>query len=260
MQDGAALRRLLAFLRPGASTLLYEHLASVVCNVSRLRAGRAMLVQPETAGLQLVADLLSSESEVKRSGGAAACKHICVHARAEGTLETVLEGTGSLRTLLVSPPLVLSYVTIMRTALPSASSATRRWCSYPEYLDAMWPHFDLQLDRKLDRQWVSDFETCTQCARWSGCYLQAVIDGLEPKETIAQVREDVALAVAALAREDAGRDCLLKLGARESVQQGYEYEEHAGTMGAMEAIGRAFLGLGDEADDDSVHGTVVVGT
>jgi hypothetical protein len=135
MQDGAALRRLLAFLRPGASTLLYEHLASVVCNVSRLRAGRAMLVQPETAGLQLVADLLSSESEVKRSGGAAACKHICVHARAEGALETVLEGTGSLRKLLVSPPWVLSYVTIMQTALPSASSATRRdVCARPVVL------------------------------------------------------------------------------------------------------------------------------
>jgi hypothetical protein len=71
------MRKLLSMaLNPGASDLLYEHVAGVLCNITQHRVGRDLLVESHLHGLRAVVEMLSSRSEVKRTGASAAIKNV----------------------------------------------------------------------------------------------------------------------------------------------------------------------------------------
>ena len=86
--------------------------------------------------------------------------------------------------------------------------------------------------------------------------LQVPIDGKPPTELIESVREDLATAIAFICRSEDGRKALMAAGGHETLKCGYEYEEHAGTMAAMEEAARSLMGVEvDEegADDDAMQ-------
>ena len=87
--------------------------------------------------------------------------------------------------------------------------------------------------------------------------MQVPINGEAPKETEDSVRENIAVSISLLAETEEGRQALKDAGADDKLKKGYEYEEHPGTMEAMEATWRSFLGV--QADDDEdVDGVVYI--
>lgn len=88
--------------------------------------------------------------------------------------------------------------------------------------------------------------------------VQVPINGEPPKETEDSVRENMAVSVGILAEFEEGRAALKEAGAEAKLKKGYEYEEHRGTMEAMEATWRSFLGVAAD-DDEDVDGVVYIG-
>lgn len=72
---------------------------------------------------------------------------------------------------------------------------------------------------------------------------QVPINGEPPKERLDSVREDLATAAAFICRTEEGRKALMAVDGHEALKKGYEYEEHAGTMAAMEEAARALMGV-----------------
>ena len=69
------------------------------------------------------------------------------------------------------------------------------------------------------------------------------INGEAPTEMVDSVREDLAAAAAFVCRSEEGRKALMAVGGHEALKRGYEYEEHAGTMAAMEEAARSLMGV-----------------
>lgn len=88
-------------LAPGASDVIYEHAAGIVCNCSRLSTGRALLLEGEAGGLRTLGLALARRSDVKRAGAAAAVKNVVVAAHQDGTFQKVLQAEGLITQLLV---------------------------------------------------------------------------------------------------------------------------------------------------------------
>ena len=73
------------------------------------------------------------------------------------------------------------------------------------------------------------------------------------------MREDMATAIAAVCRADAGRTAFMDVGAADALKSGYEYEEHPATCQAMEAAAGLFLGVQEDEDPDAQEGVVMMG-
>ena len=97
------MRRFIATaLNPTASSVLYEHAPGVVCNCTRLPQGRALLTEGAAGdGLSALVDTLKSESDVRRTGAAAAVKNVVMAAHQDGTFSKVLQDTERLRRMMV---------------------------------------------------------------------------------------------------------------------------------------------------------------
>ncbi|CAG9462834.1 unnamed protein product [Pedinophyceae sp. YPF-701] len=75
----------------GQTVDLYEHVALVLCNVTRIRSAREVLLQKGRGLMHALTPQLTATSELRRRGCAAAIKNLCMGAEAEGTLAAVLE-------------------------------------------------------------------------------------------------------------------------------------------------------------------------
>ena len=64
---------------------MYEHVATILPNVTRFAAGRRLLLQPGRGLLQALASQLRSGSELRRRGCAGAIKNCCFSCEADGT-------------------------------------------------------------------------------------------------------------------------------------------------------------------------------
>lgn len=72
---------------------MYEHVATILPNVTRFAAGRRLLLQPGRGLLQALASQLRSGSELRRRGCAGAIKNCCFSCEADGTAgDIVAEG------------------------------------------------------------------------------------------------------------------------------------------------------------------------
>jgi hypothetical protein len=91
-------------------------------------------------------------------------------------------------------------------------------------------------------------------------WLQVPINGEAPKQLVDSVREDCACAVASICRLEEGRKAVMAVGGHDSLRKGYEYEEHPGTMEAMEAAARMLMGveLDDGAKEPGAAGGMVM--
>lgn len=67
----------------------YEHIAAVLTNVTRLKQGRTLLLQPGRGLLQALVAQLKSPSEMRRRGAAGALKNIFMALEEDGTIEAV---------------------------------------------------------------------------------------------------------------------------------------------------------------------------
>lgn len=68
----------------------YEHVATILPNVTRLAAGRQLLLQPGRGLLTALSSQLRSKSELRRRGSARAIKNCFFAAEEDGTLEDIL--------------------------------------------------------------------------------------------------------------------------------------------------------------------------
>ncbi|GIL71830.1 hypothetical protein Vretifemale_2301 [Volvox reticuliferus] len=88
---------------------LYEHVASVLTNVTRLREARLLLLQPGRGLLQALVSQLDSSNALRRLGSAGALKNCVMSAEEDGTLDCILEDrtvlTHMLRRINGQPPL-----------------------------------------------------------------------------------------------------------------------------------------------------------
>lgn len=70
----------------------YEHIASVLTNVTRLRRGREVLLQPGRGLLQALTQQLRSISTIRRRGCAGAIRNCFLRCEEDGTLEHIIKG------------------------------------------------------------------------------------------------------------------------------------------------------------------------
>lgn len=68
----------------------YEHVATILPNVTRLVAGRCLLLQPGRGLLTALSSQLRSSSELRRRGAARALKNCLFAVEQDGTLDNVL--------------------------------------------------------------------------------------------------------------------------------------------------------------------------
>lgn len=86
------LKLFLLPVAPGEQDM-YEHVATILPNVTRFAAGRRLLLQPGRGLLQALASQLRSGSELRRRGCAGAIKNCCFSCEADGTAgDIVAEG------------------------------------------------------------------------------------------------------------------------------------------------------------------------
>ncbi|KAL6780249.1 FAM203 family protein [Auxenochlorella protothecoides] len=89
------------FLQPVVgSEDTYEHVATILPNVTRLAAGRQLLLQPGRGLLTALSSQLRSKSELRRRGSARAIKNCFFAAEEDGTLEDILAEEAALTTML----------------------------------------------------------------------------------------------------------------------------------------------------------------
>lgn len=90
--EKSAMRKLLSMaLSPGTSDVLYEHVAGVLCNITQHRAGRDLLVESSLHGLKAVVQMLTSASDIKRTGAAAAIKNVVMSAKEDDSFEQIIQ-------------------------------------------------------------------------------------------------------------------------------------------------------------------------
>ena len=65
------------------------------------------------------------------------------------------------------------------------------------------------------------------------------------------VREDLATAAAFICRTEDGRKALMAVDGHETLRKGYEFEEHSGTMQAMEEAARSLMGVSEDGEADA---------
>ncbi|EFJ52357.1 hypothetical protein VOLCADRAFT_103022 [Volvox carteri f. nagariensis] len=87
----------------------YEHVASVLTNVTRLREARLLLLQPGRGLLQALVSQLQSWNALRRLGASGALRNCIMSAEEDGTLDSILEDrtalTHMLRPINGQPPL-----------------------------------------------------------------------------------------------------------------------------------------------------------
>ncbi|KAL4423726.1 hypothetical protein ABPG75_001027 [Micractinium tetrahymenae] len=93
------LKLFLAPVTPGAADT-YEHVATILPNVTRFSAGRRLLLQPGRGLLQALASQLRSSSELRRCGCAGAMKNCCFSCEQDGTADDIAAETEALSTIL----------------------------------------------------------------------------------------------------------------------------------------------------------------
>ena len=71
----------------------YEHVATILPNVTRFQAGRCLMLQEGRGLLQALASQLRAASERRRRGCAGAIKNCCFSAEEDGTLEHIVGET-----------------------------------------------------------------------------------------------------------------------------------------------------------------------
>lgn len=84
------LKLFLAPVLPG-STDDYQHVATILPNVTRFQAGRRLLLQPGRGLLQALVSQLRSPCELRRRGCAGAIKNCCFSCEEDDTLAFLLE-------------------------------------------------------------------------------------------------------------------------------------------------------------------------
>lgn len=98
----SGMRKLLSVaLNPGASNVMYEHVAGVLCNLTRQQPGRKLLLDSDLHGLRAVVRMLSSPSLPKRTGAAATVKNMVMAAKEDGWFDTLVSTPELLQALLV---------------------------------------------------------------------------------------------------------------------------------------------------------------
>jgi hypothetical protein len=78
-------------MNPSSSDAMYQHIAGVLCNVTRLPEGRKLLLEEGANAFRSVTDMLKSKSEVKKRGRHDAQN--TAFCRRDGTMDTIV-GTG----------------------------------------------------------------------------------------------------------------------------------------------------------------------
>ncbi|CAL8460767.1 g298 [Coccomyxa elongata] len=78
----------------------HDHTALVLTNITRLKEGRKLLLEPGRGMLQALVSQLSSPNQLRRSGCANALRNCCFRAEEDGTLGDLLEDTASLENIL----------------------------------------------------------------------------------------------------------------------------------------------------------------
>ena len=261
--EGSRLRRFYAVaLKPSSSSSLFAHAPGIACNCTRLPAGRALLMEGAAGdGLSALVATLQSPTDVRRSGAAAAIKNVVMGAPLDGTQGKVLQDTERLRQLLVRP--------VASPVMPLAICCTGGAClmhqngfAQAQLAAANWRRrrATSRCMRPTTRQGSYSGARSINCAVRSACAAQAPINGEPPTEHLDAVREDLATTAAFLCRSEEGRKALMAAGGHESLKKGYEHEEHAGTMAAMEEAARALMGvqLDDGQGTDAADGGVIM--
>ena len=67
----------------------YGHIAAVLTNVTRLKQGRTLLLQPGRGLLQALVAQLKSPNELRKRGAAGAIKNICMAMEEDGAVEAL---------------------------------------------------------------------------------------------------------------------------------------------------------------------------
>ncbi|KAJ9528470.1 hypothetical protein QJQ45_020358 [Haematococcus lacustris] len=78
----------------------YVHVGAILTNVTRLHAGRALLLQPGRGLLQVLAGQLKAPDLVRRQGAACALRNCCLAAEEDGTLDLICSDEPTVRALL----------------------------------------------------------------------------------------------------------------------------------------------------------------
>ncbi|KAL3132076.1 hypothetical protein ABBQ32_008686 [Trebouxia sp. C0010 RCD-2024] len=78
----------------------YEHIAAILTNVTRLKAGRSLLLEPGRGFIQALVAQLKSANLLRRQGCAAAFRNCCFSAEQDGTLEQMLDQRPQLQQIL----------------------------------------------------------------------------------------------------------------------------------------------------------------
>lgn len=69
----------------------FEHIANIICNITRIRTGRKLLLEPGRGLLQALAAQLQAPSLVRRRGASGAIRNCCVALAEDQTLDAVLQ-------------------------------------------------------------------------------------------------------------------------------------------------------------------------
>lgn len=210
----------------------YEHVATVLPNVTRFEAGRRLLLQPGRGLLQALASQLRSPSELRRRGCAGALKNCCFSCEADGTADDIAAETEVSRR---GQPVGTAPLSALQANQRRETSPTHRPCLQSVRFAAapLTRHRGLAIhppSRPPTQQAVSA--------------ILDVLCGITAKEEDAAVREALAEAVLCLARHGGARKQLWAADAPTLLQKGYEFEENPTVCACMEATAELFLADG----------------
>lgn len=113
-------------LNPSSSDAMYEHIAGVLCNVTRLPEGRKLLLADGGSSFRGVSNMLASSSEVKKRGAASTLKNCCVSAERDGTLDAILSDKVVIAKMLVRA----CCPGCERCAMSASRLGIRGFCTY----------------------------------------------------------------------------------------------------------------------------------
>lgn len=78
----------------------FEHVATILPNVTRFKEGRQVLLEPGRGALKALASQLRSQNELRRRGCSGAIKNCCFTCEEDGTVEDICEESSSLADIL----------------------------------------------------------------------------------------------------------------------------------------------------------------
>lgn len=201
--EGFFIMKLVQMLAEGVPSATYDHAASVLTNVTRHPVGRRVFLDP-TRGLVRASlpSLLSSASETRRVGVAAALRNCCVDEASRASLLATPGRPGASEEQKAPDADEISVVGFAKAGASGAAEG------------------GLEVVRALLRP----------------------VSGVKPSvERVDAVRQSCAEAVAALAQGEGGRAALAACDAPALLKAGYGDEEHPETMEAMEEAAEKFL-------------------